>query len=130
MLAVVAAAHIVPILSGALLAVGARKGKKLLLIPWLVVNLGLWDRESECISQKMRRNHGPLSRLISVKVTLLMLLSFSIGVIFLEARLYSVGSTVFGLLSVAALFIGKFRRVGTWQRLRFNRLRRLGKYNR
>ena len=50
----------------------------------------------------------PLSRLISAKVTLLMLLSFSIGIIFLEARLYSVGSTVFGLLSVAALFIGKF----------------------
>ena len=34
LLAVVAAAHIVPILSGTLLAVGARKGKKLLLIPW------------------------------------------------------------------------------------------------
>ena len=42
LLAVVAAAHIVPILSGALLAVGARKGKKLLLIPWLVINLGIW----------------------------------------------------------------------------------------
>ena len=56
----------------------------------------------------MRTSYGPLSRLISAKVTLLMLLSFSIGIIFLEARLYSVGSTVFGLLSVAALFIGKF----------------------
>ena len=56
----------------------------------------------------MPRIYGPLSRLISAKVTLLMLLSFSIGIIFLEARLYSVGSTVFGLLSVAALFIGKF----------------------
>ena len=52
----------------------------------------------------MRTSYGPLSRLISAKVTLLMLLSFSIGIIFLEARLYSVGSTVFGLLSVAALF--------------------------
>ena len=40
-------------------------------------------------------------------MTLLMLLSFATGIIFLEARLYSVGSTVFGLLSVASLFIGK-----------------------
>ena len=39
-------------------------------------------------------------------MTLVMLLSYSIGIIFLEARLYSVGSTVFGLTSVASLFIG------------------------
>ena len=40
-------------------------------------------------------------------MTLLMLFSYSIGIIFLEARLYSVGSTVFGLSSVASLFSGK-----------------------
>ena len=34
LLAIVIATHAVPILSGILMAVGARKGKKLLLIPW------------------------------------------------------------------------------------------------
>ncbi len=44
-------------------------------------------------------------RLVMVKVRIICLVLLSIFIIFLEGRLYTVGSTVFGLFSIICLFI-------------------------
>ncbi len=67
--------YAVCIISAALLFAGSAKSKKVLLIPWLVI----------------------------VKVRIVCLFLLTLFIIFLEGRLYTIGSTVFGLLGIVCL---------------------------
>lgn len=60
-----------------LLTFGAYKEKKLWLIPWLII----------------------------VKISTLLLVVLTVCIIFLEARLFAIGTTVFGLFSLLTLFL-------------------------